>query len=287
MKKLILILCLVLLNMLPVSANSGPVTWIGSDATGTVLIDEDCPVEVVHEKLTFTIFEFPEISYNSFEEYQQYQACMQAEYTLSNPTDMKIAAHLLFPIGSNENYSGYYDTDMVYHSIQSDESTHQILLNEQPIDYQVRYSPVSAYPFDFERESSQLYDGYRADEFFKPDMQVTRQIYQVTNVNIGFFDAAVAAFELPASYKDTVFVFEELNSWRTDEETMVAGLFLRSDLEVEMLEKINQLGIGPQGFGGKTTAIGLNIETLPTHIAGMPCAININCHVTRHKSEVI
>ena len=60
-----------------------------------------------------------------------------------------------------------------------------------------------------------------------------------------------------------------------------------ADLEKEMLEKINSLGIGPQGFGGKTTAIGLNIETLPTHIAGMPCAININCHVTRHKSEVI
>lgn len=58
-------------------------------------------------------------------------------------------------------------------------------------------------------------------------------------------------------------------------------------LETEMLEKINRLGIGPQGFGGRTTAIGLNIETLPTHIAGMPCAINISCHVTRHKTEVI
>lgn len=60
-----------------------------------------------------------------------------------------------------------------------------------------------------------------------------------------------------------------------------------ADLEKEMLEKINQLGIGPQGFGGKTTALGLNIETMPTHIAGMPCAINISCHVTRHKTEVI
>lgn len=60
-----------------------------------------------------------------------------------------------------------------------------------------------------------------------------------------------------------------------------------ADLEREMLEKINALGIGPQGFGGRTTAIGLNIETLPTHIAGMPCAINISCHVTRHKTEVI
>ena len=58
-------------------------------------------------------------------------------------------------------------------------------------------------------------------------------------------------------------------------------------LEKEMLEKVNALGIGPQGFGGRTTAIGLNIETMPTHIAGMPCTININCHVTRHKTEVI
>lgn len=60
-----------------------------------------------------------------------------------------------------------------------------------------------------------------------------------------------------------------------------------AELEREMLDKINALGIGPQGFGGRTTAIGLNVETLPTHIAGMPCAVNINCHVTRHKTEVL
>ncbi len=60
-----------------------------------------------------------------------------------------------------------------------------------------------------------------------------------------------------------------------------------AELETEMLEKVNALGIGPQGFGGKTTAIGLNIETMATHIAGMPCAVNINCHVTRHKMEVL
>ena len=60
-----------------------------------------------------------------------------------------------------------------------------------------------------------------------------------------------------------------------------------AELAKEMLERINRLGIGPQGFGGRTTALGLNIETLPTHIAGMPCAINISCHVTRHMTEVI
>ena len=60
-----------------------------------------------------------------------------------------------------------------------------------------------------------------------------------------------------------------------------------SDLEEELLEIINNLGIGPQGFGGKTTALGLNIETYPTHIAGLPVAVNINCHATRHKERKI
>ena len=60
-----------------------------------------------------------------------------------------------------------------------------------------------------------------------------------------------------------------------------------ADLEAELLEKINALGIGPQGFGGRTTALKVNIEKMPTHIAGLPVAVNINCHVTRHQSEVI
>ncbi len=55
-------------------------------------------------------------------------------------------------------------------------------------------------------------------------------------------------------------------------------------LEQELLEKINALGIGPQGVGGRTTALAVNIEHMPTHIAGLPVAVNINCHVTRHCS---
>jgi fumarate hydratase subunit alpha len=56
-----------------------------------------------------------------------------------------------------------------------------------------------------------------------------------------------------------------------------------AQIERELLERINRLGIGPQGFGGTTTALAVNLETFPTHIAGMPVAVNINCHVTRHK----
>ena len=58
-------------------------------------------------------------------------------------------------------------------------------------------------------------------------------------------------------------------------------------LEEEMLEKINDLGIGPAGLGGKTTAFAVNINTYPTHIAGLPVAVNICCHVNRHITKEI
>ena len=60
-----------------------------------------------------------------------------------------------------------------------------------------------------------------------------------------------------------------------------------SEMEDEILEKINLLDIGPQGFGGKTTALSVAIEAKPTHIAGLPVAVNVGCHVTRHKTAVI
>lgn len=59
------------------------------------------------------------------------------------------------------------------------------------------------------------------------------------------------------------------------------------ELENELLESINKLGIGPQGLGGTTTALDIHIETFPTHIAGLPVVVNINCHASRHKEIVL
>jgi len=60
-----------------------------------------------------------------------------------------------------------------------------------------------------------------------------------------------------------------------------------AEMEARILTAINRLGIGPQGFGGKYTAVAVNIEVFPTHIAGLPCVVNIGCHVTRHASTVL
>ncbi len=62
---------------------------------------------------------------------------------------------------------------------------------------------------------------------------------------------------------------------------------LYKEMEEELLKRINETNIGPQGFGGKTTALAVNIETAPTHIAGLPVAVNVGCHVTRHKTAIL
>ncbi len=59
------------------------------------------------------------------------------------------------------------------------------------------------------------------------------------------------------------------------------------EMERRILEKVNRLGIGPQGLGGRTTALKVSILAHPTHIAGLPCAVNLNCHVARHASDVL
>ena len=58
-------------------------------------------------------------------------------------------------------------------------------------------------------------------------------------------------------------------------------------MEQERLSRINALGIGPQGFGGRTTALAVKILAYPTHIAGLPVAVNVGCHVTRHRTVVL
>ena len=58
-------------------------------------------------------------------------------------------------------------------------------------------------------------------------------------------------------------------------------------LEEQMLAAANATGVGPQGFGGDTTCLAVNIEAYPTHIAGLPVAVNVGCHVTRHKTVVL
>ena len=69
-------------------------------------------------------------------------------------------------------------------------------------------------------------------------------------------------------------------------ESKESDLYIK-ELEEELLLKINDTGLGPAGLGGRNTVLAVNIETFPTHIAGLPVAVNICCHVNRHKTRII
>ena len=60
-----------------------------------------------------------------------------------------------------------------------------------------------------------------------------------------------------------------------------------AELENELLQRINSLGIGPQGFGGRVTALAVHVETFPAHIASLPLAVNLQCHAARHKKAIL
>ena len=94
----------------------------------------------------------------------------------------------------------------------------------------------------------------------------------------------VVAFGLGGSFEKAAFLAKIALTRNLDTPSDIPHI---AKLEKELLEEINQLGIGPGGLGGATTALGLNIETYPTHIAGMPLAVNICCHVNRHAHRVL
>ncbi len=94
----------------------------------------------------------------------------------------------------------------------------------------------------------------------------------------------VVGVGIGGTFEKCAYMAKKALTRNADKESPIA--YVR-DLEAELLEKINNLGIGPAGLGGRKTALAVNIETYPTHIAGLPVAVNICCHVNRHVTRVI
>jgi fumarate hydratase subunit alpha len=94
----------------------------------------------------------------------------------------------------------------------------------------------------------------------------------------------VVGVGIGGTFEKCAFLAKKALSRNTNEKSKIP---YAAQLEEELLYEINNLGIGPGGLGGKTTALAVNIETYPTHIAGLPVAVNICCHVNRHVTRVI
>ena len=172
-------------------ANSAQTWWGGVDATGTIVTDEQCPVVVEKEVLTFDIEDLPKTYYESKEEYAAYQATVRAEYSLYNPSEYAVTVHLLFPFGALPDYRNYYDEEDGTFVGEGIDTDYEITLNGEAISKKVRHTLCYYYrEFDLDTDLAMLTDGYIEDDFYSPNLKVTKYVYEISGVNSEKYSAA-------------------------------------------------------------------------------------------------
>lgn len=183
-----------------VSANSARTSWSGVDSTGSYVTDEDCPVTVEQELLTFDLTELPENYYQDESSFLDYSGKVTAQYTFYNPADYTVTARLAFPFGGFpdygfENYDETMDT-LVY---ADDTQKYAITVDGKEIDKQLRHTLFASYEqFDPERDPERLRDGFTDDPFYSPDLPVTLYTFTLSDFDDEAWTAANVAIDLPA-----------------------------------------------------------------------------------------
>lgn len=245
MKKTFLLLFLLSLSIIPVSANSAMTWWEGSDATGAIIQDEDCPLIITHEQLTFDIIEFPESYYSDIDDYYAYNASVTAAYTIYNPSQYEIQARLLFPFGTIPHYGFTLDYADNLPLMLRDTQRYTITLNEETIDSKIRhtYKPNNE-EFSLNEDLNKIKDHFLEHEFFNFNLPITKMTYRITEVDTENYNAAFTAFSIPQSLTKTKVYMPQAHGFDSDKEVMHLGTWVENNMEVivyvfgEPLDKI-------------------------------------------------
>ncbi len=210
--------CLLVTSMLilPVSANSAQSFWEGTTAAGAIVPDEDCPIVVEQELLTFDLQEFPDQHYGSTDDYLAYTGKVTAEYTFRNPADYDVTAVLVFPFGTVPDYGYIRDEDTDDILLNADTDKYDVTVDGAAVEKTLRHTYVTwGEQFDLDTGLDRLYDGFREDEFFSPDMTVCRYTYQpAADVDTETYRAANAGFVLSADRTQTRVLVEGASGGR-------------------------------------------------------------------------
>ena len=200
----------------PTHANSAQRHWSGTDSTGALVKEKNCPLVVDKELLTFDVQEFPKNYYNSTEEFLAYTGKVTAEYTFRNPADYAVTATLVFPFGNLPHYGEYiYDSPTDKYTAASDTGKYGVKVNGKPIEATVRHTLKDrGTPFSLNEDMPKLTDGYITDSFFRPDLPVWVRQYSVEGVNPEN-QAATAAIVLREEPTKTRVLWEEKSGMAT------------------------------------------------------------------------
>lgn len=222
----------------PAHANSAQRHWSGTNSTGSLVKDKNCPLVVDKELLTFDVQEFPKNFYNSTEEFLAYTGKVTAEYTFRNPADYTVTATLVFPFGDLPHYGEYiYDPPADKYTAASDTEKYGVTVDGESIEATVRHTLKDrGAPFSLDVDMPKLTDGYIADSFFRPDLPVWVQQYSVEGIDPEN-QAATAAFVLREDPTKTRVLWEEgsgmtslkdgfrLSGWTKNGDTLTVYIF--------------------------------------------------------------
>ncbi|MBR3358210.1 MAG: hypothetical protein IKG46_10360 [Solobacterium sp.] len=177
-KKLFSAVCAGLFLPLPAKANSAIMIWQGTDVSGVVSADEECPLTVLHEDLTFQITDTPDSSFGDPDSFRDYSSTVIAAYTFHNPSDLHVSARLAFPFGPLPYYA-YPRSDEDYSTVfEKEREKYRIEINGQPADVTMRYTWLYGRDYDTSLDLPLLEDSYHTDEFLRPDTPVTIFTYK-------------------------------------------------------------------------------------------------------------
>ncbi len=224
------LLCLLLL-VTSASANSAQTRWDGTDATGAIISDADCPVVVEHELLTFDISEFPRRYYSTYHEheadFQTYSARVTAQYTFYNPADYTVTAKLLFPFGCQPDYA-----DPRYTGADTDK--YGAAVNGETVPTTLRHSYARyAGQFELERDLAYLHDGFVAHDFYSPDTTVTKYTYAISGVDTQTYPAADVAFAW-TPVPETKLLPMSMSGFQRQEDTALVATGARAQRAIEL-----------------------------------------------------
>ena len=218
----IVLLLMFSLLAVPASANSAQMHWRGTDATGVIITDENCPLVVEHELLTFDIGQFPESYYREVSDYLAYSGSVTAEYTFYNPADYSVNATLVFPFGAIPDYGHIRDSETDGMLRYSDTEKYDIIVDGKTIDRTLRHTLAFwGAQFELDEDMAKLHDGFMDDPFYHPDMTVTRYTYLPSGVDTETYNAADAAFLLSADPAKTRVYMERQNGGKTLDDSVL------------------------------------------------------------------
>ena len=209
-----------------VQANSMPkYIWGGGGVNETTLLEEECPIVVTNELLTFNLQEFPKDYYEKGNEFNSYSGELTAEYSFYNPTDEKVRATLAFPVGKRPEYYGIpEETGELWWE-------KEITVNGETVDKNIRCTYFTDYDeFDAYEQREKLQDGYIKDSFYRENLPVTKYVFRVEapGTEIGNLEAQITVNT--ANEKTKIAVNGYRRSWDGETKTSEIELYMEGHL---------------------------------------------------------